>query len=130
MLTIVGWGKVDNWVPSQEVPKFPSKADVLQVDPRMCHEMYEPADIYIIEPAIVCIDGPDRRATCNGDSGGPHFLTNLHGKLVNVGITSFGRECGQINYPTVNTKVHYYLDWIQSNIPSDSKLCLATEKLF
>uniref|UniRef100_A0A182PP24 Peptidase S1 domain-containing protein n=1 Tax=Anopheles epiroticus TaxID=199890 RepID=A0A182PP24_9DIPT len=57
------------------------------------------------------------RDTCQADSGGPLFFTNVAtGLLYNVGIVSFGIACAT-DKPSVNTRVTEYLDWIMVNTP-------------
>ncbi|XP_020813822.1 serine protease snake [Drosophila serrata] len=58
------------------------------------------------------------RDTCQGDSGGPLQL-NLPGRRRRhrihyhlIGITSYGVFC-RSNYPSVYTRVSFYLDWIE-----------------
>lgn len=127
MFTVVGWGA--RQFPGDSV-NLPFKADVNQTDPGQCKESFADLGGIIIEEAITCTISPERKNVCQGDSGGPNYYTNANGQLVNVAVTSFGEECGQSGYPSVNTKVHYHLDWIQENIPIDSSLCLADTDSF
>lgn len=52
--------------------------------------------------------------SCSGDSGGPLFFTQ---PTVNdspqIGITSYGYECGDSSRPGVYTRVSQFLDWIE-----------------
>ncbi len=53
--------------------------------------------------------------TCQGDSGGPLYFAdtiNSKSKYIVAGVTSYGYQCAQRNYPGVYTRVSYYLDWI------------------
>uniref|UniRef100_H2Y806 Peptidase S1 domain-containing protein n=1 Tax=Ciona savignyi TaxID=51511 RepID=H2Y806_CIOSA len=52
--------------------------------------------------------------TCQGDSGGPLVCLIGESTWHQVGITSFGIECGSPRYPGVYTRVPYYADWIDS----------------
>ncbi|KAG5895056.1 hypothetical protein JTB14_021023 [Gonioctena quinquepunctata] len=56
--------------------------------------------------------------TCQGDSGGPLLITKEGNqcKFYIVGITSFGKSCGQINTPAVYTRVSEYVPWIEETI--------------
>ena len=51
--------------------------------------------------------------SCKGDSGGPvQYLKSPRIPMV-VGVISFGFGCGN-GLPSINTRVAYYLDWIES----------------
>nr|XP_018916831.1 PREDICTED: serine protease snake-like [Bemisia tabaci] len=54
--------------------------------------------------------------TCQGDSGGPFGLPSRDNvcQHVIVGVTSFGKFCGQENSPGVYTRVSSYLPWIEN----------------
>ncbi len=49
----------------------------------------------------------------NSDSGGP-IKSIDQGTL--VGIISWRAGCGHPNYPTVNTKVSQFVDWVVGNV--------------
>ncbi len=63
------------------------------------------------------------RSSCNGDSGGPLLLRNADGRLVQVGIVSWGRvplsadgSCGHQNLYTSYTRIPSYFDWISRHV--------------
>ena len=59
---------------------------------------------------MMCAGGNGGADTCKGDSGGPLFGTDPDsGELVLVGITSWGRECGDGG---VYTRVAKFQDWL------------------
>ncbi|KAL1117766.1 hypothetical protein AAG570_004081 [Ranatra chinensis] len=70
-----------------------------------------------LDPEIMLCAGEKEggKDTCSGDSGGPLVIQEV-GKCLTtqVGITSFGRECGKPNSPGVYTRVSYYVPWIES----------------
>ncbi len=45
---------------------------------------------------------------CRGDSGGP-LVANLNGKLIQIGITSFGAQDCDTSVPTIFMRLSYYL---------------------
>ncbi|XP_050543326.1 venom protease-like [Daktulosphaira vitifoliae] len=56
--------------------------------------------------------------TCGGDSGGPIQIknTNYSCMYTQIGITSFGKLCGEKDAPGVYTKVSKYISWIEKNV--------------
>lgn len=42
-------------------------------------------------------------------------MANVGGRVVQVGITSYGAECAHPNYPGVYTSVGKHISWINSN---------------
>ena len=55
--------------------------------------------------------------SCNGDAGGPLVYKQLSDDpWYQVGIVSFGDECGEANVPGVYTRVEAYLSWIENNL--------------
>ncbi|CAG9855502.1 unnamed protein product [Phyllotreta striolata] len=56
--------------------------------------------------------------TCLGDSGGPLVVTKKGNmcQFFVVGITSFGKLCGQRNTPAIYTRVSEYVDWIEERV--------------
>ncbi|CAH1153436.1 unnamed protein product [Phaedon cochleariae] len=58
------------------------------------------------------------RDTCQGDSGGPLIVTRPGNQcsFYVVGVTSFGKSCGQRNTPAIYTRVSEYVTWIEQTI--------------
>ena len=53
--------------------------------------------------------------TCEGDSGGPSmYYSNEYNQWMIVGITSYGRGCGESIHAGIYTRVSMYFDWITS----------------
>ncbi|KAI5747039.1 hypothetical protein M8J77_010447 [Diaphorina citri] len=54
--------------------------------------------------------------TCLGDSGGPLQVTSDTNQCIYkiVGVTSFGKFCGEKNSPGVYTRVSSFIPWIES----------------
>lgn len=42
-------------------------------------------------------------------------MMRIESRWFQLGIVSFGNQCGLENYPGVYTRVSEYLDWIQEN---------------
>ena len=68
-----------------------------------------------VTPQMICAGASvDGRDTCPGDSGGPILRRLPNGKLVQVGIVSFGiGQCGVAALPGVYTRLALYTDWMR-----------------
>lgn len=69
----------------------------------------------ITEGQYCAYDPQGIQETCKGDSGGPvqYFPFQKSSISKVVGVISFGFGCASGN-PGVNTRVAYYLDWLES----------------
>jgi len=104
---IMGWGVAANG-------RRPLKqADIPIVPQPVCARPDWLGQEFTLTPNMLCAGyehgGVD---TCQGDSGGP-LVTRMAGKWTQVGLTSFGRGCGQPKKPGVYTKVSRFNPWIQ-----------------
>lgn len=76
-------------------------------------QCYQSFGFLVARASVICAVGQERQSACNGDSGGPLITEN--GIL--IGLTSFGSGQGcHHGYPTVFTRVSYYLDWIRGEL--------------
>ncbi|CAH0396140.1 unnamed protein product [Bemisia tabaci] len=106
------------------------RSDVLQkvklevINNTLCDQLYDKErrepnralERGIIE-TMLCAGKLDGGAdTCQGDSGGPFGLPSPDNvcQHILVGVTSFGKFCGQENSPGVYTRVSSYLPWIEN----------------
>jgi hypothetical protein len=62
----------------------------------------------------ICVKG-EGGFSCSGDSGSP-LVTNVNGKYIQVGISSFGTPV-PCDDNSVYTRVSYYLPWIRQYVP-------------
>jgi hypothetical protein len=87
--------------------------DVYPVDPDTCARQYN--ETTRINPDTMLCAGHSslNYDSCNGDSGGP-LLDKETGEQ--VGIVSFGRGCGDPDFPGVYTRVSTYKSWIHDRI--------------
>ncbi|CAH1405896.1 unnamed protein product [Nezara viridula] len=69
---------------------------------------------------MFCAGMPDgSKDACQGDSGGPLlFYDNVLKIRTQIGITSFGKGCGNPDSPGVYTRVSNYISWI-NNVTSE-----------
>lgn len=69
-------------------------------------------DDFVITENMICAGAPDGgRGACSGDAGGPLYYDN-NGALIVVGIISFQEGCGNATFPSVNTAVSPFTNWI------------------
>ncbi|XP_035534511.1 granzyme A-like [Morone saxatilis] len=109
---VAGWGKTNNV--GQKMSDVLRSVNVTVIDRVQCNS----GEYYGLNPVItsgmICAgsDGKNQADTCEGDSGGP-LLCN--GEL--VGVTSFGRKCGQIKRPGVYSFLSQkQLKWIKKTL--------------
>ncbi|KXN66303.1 trypsin-like serine protease [Conidiobolus coronatus NRRL 28638] len=106
----IGWGRID---PSNN--KTPSRLQhtILPIyDNQQCSEGYGSE---ISPEAQVCagyVEGVS--SVCNGDSGGPLFVTQGN-SAIQIGVASFvgSDECLVAEIPSVFARVAHYRSWIQ-----------------
>jgi hypothetical protein len=87
--------------------------DVYPIDPDTCVRQYN--DTVTVDPDTMLCAGRSlpNHDSCNGDSGGP-LLDKATGKQ--VGIVSFGKGCGDPDFPGVYTRISTYTSWIHDRI--------------
>ncbi|XP_041694526.1 proproteinase E-like [Coregonus clupeaformis] len=87
--------------------------------PVVAHETCSQSDWWggSVKPSMIC-GGGDRKAGCNGDSGGPLNCKGADGKWYVHGIASFvsSRGCNTLKKPTVFTRTSSFSDWITNTI--------------
>ncbi|NOK37609.1 serine protease [Corallococcus exercitus] len=106
-LTALGWG------PARERR---SNAPVLKEVTAQVASRAECAARYLrkypITPRMLCASAPATKDTCLGDSGGPLLMTTAEGKVLQVGITSFGIGCARPDFQGVYTQVSSFQKWL------------------
>lgn len=66
----------------------------------------------VITENMICAGMPGGgRGACSGDTGGPLYYDN-NGSLIVIGIISFQEGCGNATFPSVNTAVSPFTNWI------------------
>ncbi|XP_068422524.1 granzyme A-like [Clinocottus analis] len=109
---VAGWGKTKHL--AQKTSDVLMSVNVTVIDRVKCNS----PEYYGLEPVItkgmICAgsNGRNRADTCQGDSGGPLLCD---GAL--VGVTSFGRKCGDIKKPGVYSFLsEKQLVWIEKTM--------------
>jgi secreted trypsin-like serine protease len=99
------------------------EVDIEVVDPQECKSVYESLQIpgFEIGDTEVCATGPSGgKDSCFGDSGGPLVIADSNPQgYVQVGIVSWGPQCGNPRYPGVYTRVSSFTDWIKQNMSAN-----------
>jgi secreted trypsin-like serine protease len=95
------------------------EVDIEVIDPQECKAVYESLQIpgFEIGDTEVCATGPSGgKDSCFGDSGGPLVVpANNELGYVQVGVVSWGPQCGNPRYPGVYARVSSFADWIKEN---------------
>ncbi|XP_048487059.1 trypsin CFT-1-like [Plutella xylostella] len=115
----VGWGWTDTNC-SKSSPLGLRRVGLRKVDRDTCaarHPRYFSYNIMLCAGLL----GVGGAGTCKGDSGGPLVYNG-----VVVGVTSFGRRCGDSFYPHVFTRVSSYTNWINNTDKTRLRLCTST----
>lgn len=104
---VAGWG----WIEYGEYPTVLQWAEVPHVDDELCAEAYDDLDLWHAE-SMLCAGyfddgGPD---ACQGDSGGPLMHRTAADELIQVGIVSWGKDCGLPGQPGVYAQVSAFVD--------------------
>jgi len=111
-LFVSGWGYVTNIGPTSRFLKVGS-IDYLSF--QACNQRWGSLN----PDSHTCAIGG--AGTCSGDSGGPLFYTNNE-NIYQVGVTSFGNECGHPFYPGVYSQISgmnvWYNQVLSQGIPS------------
>ncbi|XP_044518737.1 urokinase-type plasminogen activator isoform X2 [Gracilinanus agilis] len=94
-------------------PEYLKMAVVKPITYRQCGQ----PDYYGTEvtPQMLCAAHPEWKSdACQGDSGGP-LVCPVDGRMVLVGIVSWGIDCAAKNKPGVYTRVSHFLPWIEAH---------------
>ncbi|XP_012878987.1 PREDICTED: putative serine protease 47 isoform X1 [Dipodomys ordii] len=111
---ITGWGRLSEDM--KLLPPFSlQEAKVNLVENKLCNTLYGQVSGndkgYVHEEMLCAGDFSTGRSICRGDSGGP--LVCFHPNIwVLVGLASWGLDCQHPVYPSVFTRVAYFLEWI------------------
>jgi secreted trypsin-like serine protease len=103
-----------------EAPRNLHEVDVEVIDAKECQAVYESLQVpaFAIGDTEICATGSSGgKDSCFGDSGGPLVVAadNERG-YTQVGIVSWGPQCGNPLYPGVYTRVSSFSDWIKQTV--------------
>jgi len=99
------------------------EVDIQVIDPTECKAVYKSLQVpaFAIGDTEICATGlAGGKDSCFGDSGGPLVVTadNERG-YAQVGIVSWGPQCGNPLYPGVYTRVSSFSKWIKDNMSAN-----------
>lgn len=100
-----------------QFPRQLHEVDIQVISQADCAAKYEEADSTISATEICAMEPGARNDSCYGDSGGPLIVKadNSVG-YVQVGVVSWGKECGDRSFPGVYARVSSFNDWIRKQL--------------
>ncbi len=101
-----------------QAPRLLHEVDIEVIDPQECKAVYDQLQVsaFTIGDTEICATGPrGGKDSCFGDSGGPLVVPEGNG-YVQVGIVSWGPQCGNPLFPGVYTRVSSFSDWIKGTM--------------
>jgi len=113
----LGWGK-NSFIKGQ----FQSNLQAVNlgiVDHAKCEVLLKNTtltSVFRLHDSFVCAGGKEGYDTCTGDGGGPLACQGPDQRFIEIGITSWGVQCGQKNVPGVYADVAYLSNWIRQTI--------------
>jgi secreted trypsin-like serine protease len=101
-----------------QAPRLLHEVDIEVIDQQECKAIYDQLQVsaFTIGDTEICATGPrGGKDSCFGDSGGPLVVPEGNG-YVQVGIVSWGPQCGNPLFPGVYTRVSSFSDWIKGTM--------------
>jgi secreted trypsin-like serine protease len=103
-----------------QAPRKLHEVDIEVIDNGECKSVYQSLQVpaFTIGDTEICATGPSGgKDSCFGDSGGPLVVAADNDRgYAQVGIVSWGPQCGNPLYPGVYTRVSSFSDWIKKNM--------------
>ncbi|XP_044261213.1 serine protease 53-like [Tribolium madens] len=118
-VTVSGWGVTrDSDIYTSDILYY-TTIDI--IDNAECARIFGNS---VITDSVICANpGNPHTSPCQGDSGAPVVVLDSCGKPVQIGVFSFTNGVGcEYPYPSGNSRVAYYRDWI--NLASISIIVL------
>ncbi|XP_041785288.1 uncharacterized protein LOC121600615 [Anopheles merus] len=122
-LYAAGWGRTGF---GEDKTNILLKVDLTPMNNTQCSKFYTSSERGLrngLHAHHLCA-GDEKMDTCPGDSGGPLHVKLLHNAKMTpflVGVTSFGKPCGQAN-PGVYARVSSFVEWIIETLQKEGEL--------
>jgi len=107
----IGWGYT--WDENEPSSTLQGLGMVLGYTGTECSIFKDPIPYPLPSEKYLCSPGKENEGLCNGDSGGPLFVSTDEGYVL-IGLTSFGHPDCSKGHPTIFTRISYFVDWIES----------------
>jgi secreted trypsin-like serine protease len=100
------------------------EVEIQLIDADECNASYEAfgealgSDSYVVAGTEICAGAPEgAKDSCYGDSGGPLVAPadNTQG-YVQVGIVSWGVQCGNPALPGIYSRISQFYDWVKDTV--------------
>uniref|UniRef100_A0AB38ZEC7 Venom S1 protease 35 n=1 Tax=Ectomocoris sp. TaxID=3104572 RepID=A0AB38ZEC7_9HEMI len=115
-IKVMGWGLTKDAIKYGRASPVLMKVNLRVIDINVCNIVYE---IDTKKNSQICTYN-NNKDTCQGDSGGPLVYLNPETNMyTQVGIVSYGKECGSTD-PAVNTNVAHFMPWIKAQLKKSS----------
>jgi secreted trypsin-like serine protease len=106
-----------------EAPRKLHEVDIEVIDPEECKAVYKSLKVpaFTIGDTEICATGlVGGKDSCFGDSGGPLVVADDSERgYAQVGIVSWGPQCGNPLFPGVYTRVSSFSQWIKDNMSAN-----------
>jgi len=124
--TVSGWGRTERGSGSNIL----LETEVKVISNYQCRNNHQWYYSQITDNMICAYDSRGVKDSCQGDSGGPLMVPANSGDGITpgqnyelIGVTSFGMDCGDTDFPGVYARVTEQLDWINRNAINGFETC-------
>lgn len=108
-----------------QAPRRLHEVDIEVIDPKECKAVYDSLQVsaFTVGDTEICATSPSGgKDSCFGDSGGPLVAPAKNDRgYVQVGIVSWGPQCGNPLFPGVYTRVSSFSDWIKNTMDANAE---------
>ena len=106
-----------------QAPRKLHEVDIQVIEPTECKSVYQSLNVpaFSIGDTEICATGlTGGKDSCFGDSGGPLVVAAENDRgYAQVGIVSWGPQCGNPLYPGVYTRVSSFSKWIKDSMSAN-----------